>query len=148
MCGAGDNILQEPLPYIDRSDVVEFKETLEFYRSLLQSGKIEKIVTSHNTELITDTKQIDELINYLENFSTLTVDTSNFILRYKLIHYNNLSEYANKFQEKGNAKQAIDFFEEALAILDDIAKEATEDLQKQIVTEKERIKTALSELGK
>ncbi len=142
---AGDNILLEPLPYLDRSDVAEFKETLEFYKSLLLSGKIEQIVTTH-TDIVTDTKQIDELLNYLENYNSFTVDISNYSFRYKLIHYNNLSEHAKQFQEKGNNQQAIDFSKAAFSMLTELEPEATEDLLKQIVAEKERIKTALSEL--
>ncbi|MHA2250164.1 MAG: MBL fold metallo-hydrolase [Candidatus Kariarchaeaceae archaeon] len=136
----GDNILQEPVPYLDRSDIDTFKTTLEEYLDL----DVDTIIGTH-IDILTDKTRIEELIEYMRNFKTLTVNQENFTQLYKFIHRDNAIVFARSLGDEGNKEEALKYFKEAKQTLANLGP-LEEEMQNRIDEAQKRTEDEISQL--
>ncbi len=104
----GDNI-ECPLPYINSLRLNEYAETLKSYFNF----DTKYIITGH-TDLLTNTKLLEENLDYVENFKRLTIKDKHIgSIEAKKTHFTNCQVIAKKFQDTGNLKKAEQYFIES-----------------------------------
>ena len=112
----GDNI-ETPYPYINFSNLEDYKATLKEYLS-----RETKVVISGHDEIMYNTQLIESNLDYLEKLSSGEVDRSQFTKKHRGIHFMNITKLGEMMKESDNIEKARMYYAEALSILEEIEK--------------------------
>jgi glyoxylase-like metal-dependent hydrolase (beta-lactamase superfamily II) len=121
----GDNI-ESPLPHLNELNSKQYTTTLEEY--LNRNAKA--IVSGHDDLILNDTL-IRKNMDYIKNFQTLNVNIASLDKEGKIIHYMNLTTIGEKLRSNGKQEEALNFYEESKAVLDQLD-DSTQGKQEQL----------------
>jgi cyclase len=133
----GDN-LESPIPYVNELDFRTFKATLQDYLN-----REPKAVLCGHCDGAQDDSLVRFCMDYVNRLEWHRVEIDKLDDRGKMIHFTNLSNVGEKFRERRSLKEALAYYREGMAVLQQIP----EDVQGKQLQEK-RIMNILDSLSR
>jgi glyoxylase-like metal-dependent hydrolase (beta-lactamase superfamily II) len=121
----GDNV-ESPFPQINELNSKQYVATLEEYLS--RNAAV--FVSGHDDVMLNDSLLMKNL-EYVRNFQTLGVKIAGLDRKSKITHFMNLTTIAEKLRNNRRKDEALDFYKEAIAVLDQLD-DSTQGKQEQL----------------
>lgn len=110
----GDNI-ESPVPYINELNFRTYKATLQEY--LAREAKI--VLCSHS-DVMHDERLIKDCLDYVNRFEWQRVEVDKLDRKGKITHFMNLSNIGEKLKDRRLLKEALNYYKESIALLDQL----------------------------
>jgi len=121
----GDNV-EFPFPQINELNSRQYVATLEEY---LRRNPV-AIVSGHDDVMLNDSL-LRKNLDYVKNFQTLSVKIASLDRKSKIAHFMNLNTIAEKLKNNGRNDEALNFYRDAIAVLDQLD-DSTQGKQEQL----------------
>jgi cyclase len=121
----GDNV-ESPLPHVNELNSKQYTATLEEYLN-----RNATTIASGHDDLMLNDALIRRNLEYVRNFQKLNVDIGSLDRKGKIVHFMNLVTVGEKLANNGMQKEALDFYKESKAILDQLD-DSTQGKQEQL----------------
>lgn len=107
----GDN-LESPFPHLRILNIQEYTNSLREYLT-----RDVKIIVSGHDEIMYDNRLLKANLDYLENFALNKIDRTNFTIKHRGIHFNNVKTVGELLKKEGKNTKALEYYKEAAEIL-------------------------------